>query len=101
MDRRLQLQALLEVVLGSDAVYYQPPPTVKMVYPCIVYSRSNGRTQFADNHPYVIATRYQVTVIAKDPDSPIVAKVGTLQKCIYDRHFTANNLNHDVFSMYY
>ena len=36
---RLELQDLLETVLGSQYVYFQPPATLRMRYPCIVYAR--------------------------------------------------------------
>ena len=101
MALRSELQTLFEGIPGVAAVYFQPPPTVRMVYPCIVYALSNEDTKFADNAPYIVEKRYQVTVIDKDPDSVILDKVAYLPKCIYDRHFTKDNLNHDVFSIYY
>ena len=100
MAPRTDLHILLQS-LGAAAVYFQPPPTVKMVYPCIVYKRSNGYTKFADNKPYRYEKRYEVTVIASDPDDPTSDKVAALPLCKYDRHFTSNNLNHDVFSLFY
>ena len=44
MGTRIELQSKLEELLGSRQVYYQPPETVKMEYPAIVYSKSNIRT---------------------------------------------------------
>lgn len=100
MDR-LQLQALLEGLLGSNCVYFQPPPTVAMQYPCIVYHRDNADTKFADNGPYQYTKKYQVTVIDRNPDSLIPDKVAKLPLCQFNRYFAADNLNHDVFSLYY
>jgi hypothetical protein len=101
MAPRLQLQTLLEALLGSRHVYFQPPPTVKMEYPAIVYSRSHIETNFADNKPYKNKKRYQVTIIDRDPDSDIHEKVAALPLCSYDRFFTADNLNHDVFNLFF
>jgi hypothetical protein len=101
MGQRLDLDAALRTLLGSNNVYFQPPPSIKMVYPCIVYKRSNVDTKFADNRPYLIEKRYQVTVIASDPDSDIPDKLALLPKCTFDRHFTADNLNHDVYNLYF
>jgi hypothetical protein len=42
-----------------------------------------------------------VTVIDEDPDSPTVGKAAALAACRFDRHFEADNLNHDVFSIYF
>lgn len=101
MGQRLQLQALLEGVLGSTQVYFQPPSSVQMQYPCIVYQRDSAITEFASNKPYSYTTRYQVTVIDRNPDSDIPAKVATLPMCEYNRFYVADNLNHDVFNLYF
>jgi hypothetical protein len=101
MGLRLDLQTLLEDLLGTGNVYFQPPESVKMVYPCIVYQRYIAKTQFADDVPYAHDERYQVTVIDPDPDSPIPAMVAALPMCIKNRFFVVNNLNHDVYNLYY
>jgi hypothetical protein len=101
MAPRVDLQALLEEVLGSDRVYFQPPNNVVLSYPCIVYKRDSARTKFADNDPYLRYKRYQVTVMDKDPDSAIPDKVAALPRCLFDRFFTAGQLNHDVFNIFF
>jgi hypothetical protein len=72
-----------------------------MAYPCIVYSRDQARTSFADNGPYRYTQRYQVTVMDTDPDSDIPEKVAHLPMTVFNRHFTSDNLHHDVFSLYF
>jgi len=72
-----------------------------MKYPCIVYNRDFADTQFAGNNPYNYVKRYQVTVIDRDPDSVIPDKVAALPMCLFNRFFVANNLNHDVFNLYF
>ncbi len=101
MGLRLQLQVLLETILGSDNVYFQPPANVQMEYPCIVYSRDSTQTSFADNNPYRFTKRYQVTVIDRNPDSNIPERVGALSMCLHDRTFASDNLNHYVFTLYF
>ena len=101
MASRLKLQTILEEILGTENVYFQPPSTVKMQYPCIVYQRQWGLTQFADNRPYIITKKYQVTVIDRDPDSTIPDQVAALPLCTYDRDYTADNLNHFVYNLYF
>jgi hypothetical protein len=101
MGTRLEFQDLLESVLGSPNVYFQPPTSTVMEYPAIVYNRDALRDQFADNLPYLRRTRYQVTVIDPDPDSLIPDKVAALPLSAYDRHFTADQLNHDIYNVYY
>lgn len=101
MDRRLQLQSLLEQILGSRNVYFQPPANVKMSYPCIVYSRDYADSKFASNLVYDHTLRYQVTVIDPDPDSEILPKVASLPMCLYTRYFASEGLNHDIYSLYF
>lgn len=99
--RRYELQTLLEETLGSANVYFQPPANIHMEYPCIVYGRDRAETEFADNKPYSYQKGYQVTVIDRNPDSDIPDKVAKLPKCVFATHFTADNLNHDVFNMFF
>ncbi len=100
IDRRIELQKLLERLLQSENVYFQRPQNTKMQYPCIMFERSTGETAFADNDPYRFNERYRVTVIDRDPDNPVIEKIARLRTAIYDRHFNADGLNHDVFNLY-
>lgn len=45
--------------------------------------------------------RYQVTVIYRNPDSEIPSKIALLPMCSHERHYTKENLNHDVFNLYF
>lgn len=72
-----------------------------MIYPCIVYQRDNADTEFAGNNPYRLTQRYQVTIIDKNPDSEIPKKVAALPLCLFNRFFVADNLNHDVYHLYF
>ena len=101
MANRLDLQAMLEKLLGSHNVYYQPPESIKMSYPAIVYSRENIENEHADNNVYIQRYFYKVTVIDDDPDSEIVSKISKLPTCRFNRHYTSDNLNHYPFTLYY
>ena len=102
-QKRLELHEILVETLGSQNVYFQPPSTVKMKYPCIVYSRSevNYKTLFANGSIYSLRKAYKVTLIDPDPDSEITDKLVHLPYCFYERSFPAENLNHDVFTLFY
>lgn len=101
MDRRLLLQASLETILGTRNVYFQPPSNLQMQYPCIIYKRDNAKTLFAGNNPYRFTKRYQVMVIGRDPDSTVPDEIAALPLCTFDRFYTADNLNHDVFTIFF
>ena len=96
-----KLQAILEELLGSDHVYYNPPASVHMEYDAIVFFRSIMRNTFANNFVYGQKYGYQVTTITRDPDSPIINKVSKLPMCSFDRHYVADNLHHNVFTLYF
>lgn len=99
MGTRLELDALLRALLGSSNVYFQPPPEHMLLYPCIIYSRTNIRSSHADDLPYKHDKQYTVTVIDPDPDSELPDKLSKIPRSIFDRHFTTDNLNHDVFNI--
>lgn len=100
--QRNQLHQILKNLDPNiQKVYFQPPNGTKMVYPCIVYERDYADTIFAGNNPYNITKRYTVTVIDRDPDSAISKKVAELPMCLFNRFFTADNLNHDVYNLYF
>lgn len=102
MGQRLQLQSLLESIIGPEGkAYFQPPENIKMSYPAIVYRRDYVKNMFADNKPYRNTKRYEVTVIDRDPDSLIPDKVAALPLCEFSKHFVVDNLNHDIYSLYF
>lgn len=102
MASRLKLQEDLERILNSRNVYFQPPESIKINYPCIIYNLSNERPIYADNKEYKSLKLYTVTVIDKNPDSLIPDKLKkSFQYCRFDRPYTTNNLNHFVFSLFY
>lgn len=100
MYRRLTLQQRLEKLAGSGHVWFQPPASVRMQYPCIVFSLSRTDKKHADDRTYLLKLGYMVTVIDKNPESALAAKVGALRYCSFDRCYTKDNLYHYVFTIY-
>ena len=98
---RIELQTILENVLGSRNVYFQPPETLRLKYPCIVYERCNILKTIADNSAYRLMNQYQVTYMDEDPDSDVPEKLLQMMHCSFDRHFASEELNHDVFTIYF
>lgn len=101
MGTRMDLQVLLETLLGSTNVYYQPPETLKINYPAIIYSKLRIDTEKADDSTYLKNTRYNIIVVDKKPDNPVIDKLLGLQYCSYDRHYISDKLNHDSLTLYY
>ena len=100
MDRRLSLQEILVNILGSNNVYFQPPETIRLQYPCIIYERSDINKKYADNRAYMSMVRYSLTLITRSPESDLVKAILELPYCSYDRYYAADTLNH-VFTLYY
>ena len=101
-DRRLDLHAKLVGMLGTDNVYFDPPESVKIKYPCIIYTRRSGDSLYANDMPYRFTQSYDVTYIDRNPDSDTLLKIATGFPMVrYDRHYTADNLHHDTFVLYY
>ena len=99
MGQRLSLHQLLETF--TDNVYFQPPTNVQLKYPCIIYKRDFANTEFADDKPYNFKLRYMVTIIDPNPDSEIPSKVASMPLSLFNRFYTADNLNHDVYNVYF
>lgn len=100
MVSRPYLQTNFEEILNSKNVYFQPPASVHLQYPAIVYSLSNIRKTHANNRGYSMFNSYEVTLIDKNPDSEYVEKILELPYSSFDRHFKSDNLNHWVFTIY-
>ena len=101
MSNRTNLQADLERILGSRNVYYQPPESVKINYPAIIYSCSDIDVRHANDKTYMMTKRYEIIVIDKKPDNSVIDTLLQLPLCSYDRHYVSDNLYHDVLTLYY
>jgi hypothetical protein len=101
MAPRLDLHDILVGILGTPYAYFQPPPSVSMEYPAIRYSLDDMDTIHANNKPYINTKRYQVTVIDQNIDSELPGKIAELPLCTFDRFYTADNLNHYVFNIFF
>lgn len=101
MASRLSLHTQLENILGERNVYFQPPESIKMNYPAIVYALEDIENTHADNGVYLSHKQYSVTVIDKNPDSQFVDMVAKLPTCQFNRHYKSENLNHWNFSLYF
>ena len=101
MDR-LALHSKLVEILGSPNVYFQPPPTMALQFPCIIYRRDAKEEVYADNKLYNGKFRYRVTIVEKDPDSKTPTKLAEeLELTKYNTSYVSDGLYHEVYSVYY
>ena len=101
MADRLELHSVLQELLGSSNVYYQPPESIKMQYDAIRYSKKAIDNKYANDRKYSMIDCYEIIVISRLPDNPVIKKLLSLPYCSYDRHYIADNLHHDVLTIYW
>lgn len=89
--------------LGLDGnVYYVAPSNNHMEYPCILYSLARQNVRYANNGRYLIFNQYDLTVIDRDEDSPIVnALCEHFSYCSSDRNYVSDNLHHTTLILYF
>lgn len=80
-------------------VYFQAPENTLINYPAILYSRKPAEKKNADNKVYSVADVYQITVISKSPEDPIIQSLIQRSDVRYVNSFTKNNLYQDIFTI--
>lgn len=98
---RTELQQAFEEFLGSENVYFRPPESKKLNYPCIIFSIRAGDSQYANNKAYIFHRMYDVQIIHKEADTDLIERFAyTFPKARFDRAFKIDNLNHENFVLY-
>lgn len=104
MEQRWQiLRELLMEKTDIDYCYYDPPASIRMTYPCVIFHLSDQDVIYADNQAYLSRLRWDVTIV--DPVSTngeiYIMEMIQLPMCRFGRHYVADNLHHYTFSLYY
>ena len=103
MATRLELQHALEA-LDIGKPYFQPPASVRLQYPCVIYDMNRADVTYASDRAYAITNQYSLMHICKDPDESqaVIEKIiRAFPRCNHDRTYIADNLYHQVFSLYF
>lgn len=100
-EKRIELQFFLEKIIGCKNVYFQPPESLKLKYPCIVYELSDEFINRADDINYSEYDLYSVTLIDKNPDTCFRKPLRDLEHCSFDRYYVLDGLNHYIYRLYY
>ena len=102
MAERLTLHEELCTILGSRNVYFQTPESVKMQYDAIRYGLAGKDVKRASDSIYKMTNQYEGVIITRDPDTNIPDKlIANFEMCSLGRPYTADNLNHYPFTLYY
>ena len=100
MASRLDLHSELLTFLPN--VYFQPPSTIEMTYPCIIYNKTGKFKTSANDDTYFSIQEYQLTVVDKNPDSTVADDIEKhFQHCTISQYYTVDNLNHTTLNLYY
>ncbi len=99
--KRLELHQMLVELIAPNKVYFQPPSSIRLTYPCIIYELDSIDINYANSIKYKNKKVYSLTVIDQDPDSSIPIQVLGLDYCSFNQYFASDNLNHYVFTLYY
>lgn len=92
----------LKTVPGIKEVYFQPPSTKKLEYPCIIYQFEGYEDRYGNNSEYLSWPKYSVIVIDYDVESMIPRYMKAIRGnyiVSLNRFFVSDNLNHWVFSL--
>lgn len=101
-DKRQELQQIFEDLLHNRNVYFQPPETMKLNYPCIIYFKNPPSTAYANDKVFKYNQSYTVTYVDKDPDSEIPYTIlTTLRYSRIDSYYRSDGLNHTKLTIFY
>lgn len=101
MGTREELDACLCALLDSENVYFQPPENLRIHYPCIIYQLDDFYEPKADNNDYHRTRRYKLLYITHDPDDVNIEKISDLPFCKMNKPYTAENLHHYPYNIYF
>ena len=101
-DLHKELKQVMKSLGLDENIYYVSPSNNHMEYPCILYSLARPNVRYADNGRYLIFNQYDLTVMDRDEDSPIVdALCGHFSYCSFDRNYISDNLHHTALTLYF
>lgn len=102
MAKREDLHEELCALLGSRNVYFQAPESVKMSYDAIRYELGGKDLKRANNRVYRTTNQYDGVIITRDPDTDIPDRLlAHFEMCRFGSPYTADNLHHYPFTIYY
>lgn len=102
MASRQKLDEELVNLLGCKNVYFQPPSSVTLKYPCIIYSLSRTDVARADNRNYIKTNEYHVKHIFKSLSNELKDQLlENFQMISHDARFVADGMYNDEFTLFY
>ena len=100
-DKRVKLHRIMQDLIGNNNVYFQPPESVKLKYPCIIYNLAKVSVVHADDKVYLMNPKYVIRYITLDADDNTrLALVRGLGVPIIQT-YAKDGLYHYIYELYY
>jgi hypothetical protein len=98
---RLYLRDILIVLYPGVPRFYRPPSDTVLTYPCIVYTPLQAEPSYANSIPYVMGTRFQVSLLSVVPGYTNPRAIFGASGIVItsNRSYTENDVVHDVFTL--
>ena len=102
MRSRQTLQDKLEKILGTGAVYFQPPESKTLTYPCIVFELNDTDVTSADNRRFITYDRYHIKHLYKSINNCLKNTIlDSFDYISHDNQMKVDGLYNDDFTLYY
>ena len=105
MANKLKWEQIRDILYTiTENVYYDPPTSIQMKFPCFRFTMNNTDSKYADNLSYLRTKRWAITFITRDVeelDDVINQMLIKFKYCTHETTFKADNLNHAVFNLYF
>lgn len=99
---RTRIELHNELLTFFPNAYFRPPANLQMVYPCIVYNRSDNFKEFANNGHYRKLREYSLMVIERDATSTITDDIEEhFDYARIENYYTTDGLHHTTIKLYY
>ena len=106
IERRQILHNILEDIVSDYAndktprVFYNSPGNKLISYPCIIYRQVSLRPRFADNRKYYTSTTYELQVLHRLPDDPIIDDIyDRINSSVFLNSYTMDNIIHTIIQV--
>lgn len=96
---RLYLHAKLNELFPTLTAYYRPPGDLILKRPCIVYTTMQFEPAYANNAPYSVGRRFQITFLSDSPGIDGLSVMFGIPDIVVASHqsYTKEDVAHDVF----
>lgn len=103
MKHKNDVGDILSNVIGDeDLVHFQPSESIKLTFPCILFKFEGFKDFFANDGRHMLREKYSVTHVYQNPEADLKEEIlSAFLFASFDRQYIADNLYHDVYTIYY